>query len=268
MHAHYTSNLAGAFEGMSRIVAVQFLALAYAAACIFLAAIVRGYSGFGFSLLAITSISLLLPPVAIVPSIFLMEVAASAHLLPQVWREIHWRALVWLFGGCCLGTPVGVYALAHAPAAPMTLALAVFVLAAAIALSRGYHMERLPGPAFTFATGTASGLCNGGFGMGGPPVVLFFFSSPTGAAAGRASLIAYFLLTDLVGLAWQGANGLISLATLWRGALFLPPLVGGVWLGNRGFKHADPATVRRWILRLLMLLAFLAGARALWQLLS
>lgn len=243
------------------------LTLAYATACIFIAAIVRGYSGFGFSLLAITSISLVLPPVEIVPSIFLMEVAASLRLLPEVWREIQWRALIWLFLGCCLGTPFGVYALAHAPAAPMTLALAVFVLAAAIVLARGYQMERMPGPIFTFATGTSSGLFNGGFGMGGPPMVLFFFGSPTGAAAGRASLIAFFLLTDLVGLAWQGWSGLITPATLWRGALFLPPLAAGIWLGNRSFKHADPAAVRRWVLRLLMLLALLAGARALSQLL-
>lgn len=246
----------------------QVLTLAYAAACIFLAAIVRGYSGFGFSLLAITSISLVLPPVQIVPSIFLMEVVASLRLLPEVWREVHWRALSWLFAGCCLGTPFGVYALAHAPAAPMTLALAVFVLSAALLLARGYQMKRMPGPFVALGAGTASGLCNGGFGMGGPPVVLFFFGSPTGAAAGRASLIAFFFLTDLLGLAWQGWNGLITPATLWHGALFLPPLIAGVWLGNRSFKHADPVMVRRWILRLLMMLAVLAGARAASQLLD
>jgi len=64
--------------------AAQLLTLGYAVACIFFAAVVRGYSGFGFSLLAITSLSLLLPPVQIVPSIFLMEVVASLHLLPGV----------------------------------------------------------------------------------------------------------------------------------------------------------------------------------------
>ena len=94
------------------------LILLYAVVCIFVAAIVRGYSGFGFSLLAITSLSLLLPPAQIVPSIFIMEVAASLHLLPSVWRHIHWRALLWLAVGCLVGTPFGVYALAHVPAAP------------------------------------------------------------------------------------------------------------------------------------------------------
>lgn len=245
---------------------VHILAFAYAVGCIFVAAIVRGYSGFGFSMLAITSLSLLLPPVQIVPSIFLMELVASLHLLPGAWPEIHWRALSWLVVGCCLGTPLGVYALAHAPPAPMTLALAVFVLASAILLGRGYEMQRMPGRAFTVAAGTASGLCNGGFGMGGPPVILFFFSSPAGVAAGRASLIAFFLLTDIVALGWQGWSGLITITTVWRAALFLPPLVAGVWLGNRSFKQADQSVVRRWILRLLMLLALLSGARALLQL--
>ena len=246
--------------------ATQSLTLGYAVACIFFAAVVRGYSGFGFSMLAITSLSLLLPPAQIVPSIFLMEVAASLHLLPGVWRDIHWRALGWLFAGCCAGTPFGVYALAHAPAAPMTLALSVFVLAAALLLARGLRMKRLPGPALTLATGAASGLFNGGFGMGGPPVVLFFFSSPTGAAAGRASMIAFFLLTDVLGLAWQASSGLITPATLWRAALFLPPLIAGLWLGSRSFQRSDPAGFRRWVLRLLMVLAVLTGIKAAWQL--
>ncbi len=240
--------------------------IVYATFCIFIAAVVRGYSGFGFSLLAITAISLVVPPATAVPSIFMLEVLAGLPLLPGVWRLIHWRALFGLFCGSLLGTPFGVYALAHAPGVPMTLALAVFVLASAVLLARGYRLQRMPGPALTFAAGTASGLANGGFGMGGPPVILFFFSSPAGTEAGRASLIAFFFLTDLVGLAWQGSNGLITVPTLVRAALFLPPLAAGIWLGNRSFKRADPIIARRWVLRLLMLLALLTGARALWQL--
>jgi len=246
---------------------MQILILVYAVACIFGAAVVRGYSGFGFSMLAIVSLSLVLPPAQIVPSIFIMEIAASLHLLPGVWRDIHWRALLWLSAGALVGTPFGVYALAHVPAAPMTLALAVFVLLAAILLVRGYSLKSLPGAAVTFATGTASGLLNGGFGIGGPPVILFFFSSPAGAAAGRASMIAFFLITDVTGLAWQSWSGLLGVAALRRALLFLPALAAGVWLGNRGFMTADPVDFRRWVLRLLMLLAVLTGGRALTQIL-
>ena len=60
---------------------------------VFLAAIVRGYSGFGFSLLAVTALSLLYAPAIVIPSVFLLEIAASIHLLPGLWRDIHWRSL-------------------------------------------------------------------------------------------------------------------------------------------------------------------------------
>jgi len=216
-------------------------------------------------MLAITAISLVLPPAQVVPSIFLMEVAASLRLLPEVWRQIEWRALWRLILGCLIGTPFGVYVLAHAPAAPMTLALALFVLVAALLLARGHRMSQMPGPAATVATGAASGLVNGAFGMGGPPVVLFFFSAPVGVAAGRASLIAFFFVTDLVGLAWQGWSGLIVWSTVERALLFLPPLAAGLWLGSRRFRHADPTVFRRWVLRLLMVLALIAAARAAQQ---
>ena len=39
----------------------------YSMLCVFGAAIVRGYSGFGFSLLAITSLSLVLSPAETIP---------------------------------------------------------------------------------------------------------------------------------------------------------------------------------------------------------
>ncbi len=246
---------------------MQALILVYAFACVFGAAVVRGYGGFGFAMFAIVPLSLVLPPTEIIPSIFIMDIAAGLHLLPGVWRDIHWRALAWLTLGCLVGTPIGVYALAHVPAAPLTLALAVFVLAVAILLAQGYAFKSLPGPAATFATGTASGLCGGGFGMSGPPVILFFFSSPAGAAAGRASLIAFFLITDATGLVWLRCDGLLGAASVWRAALFMPALVAGVWLGNRGFVKADVAAFRRWVLRLLMLLALLTGGRALIQIL-
>ena len=80
-------------------------------------------------------------------------------------------------------------------------------------------------------------------------------------------MIAFFLITDVTGLAWQGWNGLLSVTTFWRALLFLPALTGGIWLGNRGFLNADPVKFRLWVLRLLMLLAMLVGAKALTQIL-
>lgn len=236
--------------------------IAYAAVCVFLAAIVRGYSGFGFSLLAVTALSLVLSPREVVPAIFMLEIAASLHLLPGIWKDVHWRSLLPLIIGCLIATPLGVWLLAHMPAEPMQLALAAFVLAATLLLWRGFALKSVPGPIASTTVGAASGLANGAFGIGGPPVILFYFASPAGAAAGRASVIAYFLFTDAIGLVFLAREGLVTWDAAARAALFLPPLLAGVWLGARSFKSADPAVFRKVVLGLLAVLAVAMAVKA------
>ena len=244
----------------------SFLGIALGMTCIFGAAVVRGYSGFGFSLLSITALSLLFEPRAIIPSIFILEVAASAHLMVNVWRDVHWQSLRRLAAGCLVGTPAGVYVLARVPPAPLTVALAAIVLLVASLLARGFVLRAMPGRTATFATGLASGVLNGSLGIGGPPVVMFFFGSPAGIATGRASMIAYFLFTDVLGLAWQWHESLLNRNVLVRALVYAPALGAGVWLGNRAFAAVNPERFRRWVLRLLMALAGLTGAHALWEL--
>jgi uncharacterized protein len=86
----------------------SLLPILLASGLVFLAAIVRGYSGFGFSLLAITSLSLVFAPAQVIPAIFMLEIAASLHMLPSIWRDVHWRSLGFLLTGTIIGTPVGV----------------------------------------------------------------------------------------------------------------------------------------------------------------
>ena len=240
--------------------------LAYSLVCVFLAAIVRGYSGFGFSLLVITALSLAMTPAQIVPSIFMLEIAASLHLLPGIWKDIHWRSLLPLIVGCVVATPFGVRALATIPAPPMQIAMALFVIATTILLWRGFALKRVPGIAGSVGVGAASGLFNGAFGIGGPPAILFYFSTPEAHAVGRASLIAFFLATDTIGLSLLAREGLVTWNSFYRAAIFIVPLILGVGLGARGFKAADPAVFRNAVLVLLVVLATLTAAKGIYTL--
>ena len=56
----------------------------FAVAAVFCGAVVRGYTGFGSSLLWVSSLSLVFPPILVVPAVYLLEIAASAHLMPKV----------------------------------------------------------------------------------------------------------------------------------------------------------------------------------------
>ena len=237
--------------------------LALSSAAIFLAAIVRGFSGFGLSLLAVTAISLMLPVAQIVPSIFLLEIAASINLIPSIWREIHWRSLRWLMVGYVIGLPIGTYALIHAPEAPTQIVLGLFVIGTSILMLRGFHLERTPGTAASTAAGTASGVLNGAFGIGGPPVVLFYFATPGAAAIGRASIIFFFLFTDLLGVGYFATQGLVTRQSFVQFVFWMPTLLIGVWIGAHGFRRMDQATFRRWVLIILVALAVLGMAKAI-----
>jgi uncharacterized protein len=230
---------------------------------IFLAAIVRGFSGFGFSLLTITALSLFYTPSEIIPSIFMLELAASANLLPSIWKDIHWKSLMPLILGCLIATPIGVWALAHFPPAPMQIALSIFVLVATFLMWRGFALKTMPGPIASTMAGAASGLSNGAFGIGGPPVILFYFASPAGNLAGRASLVAFFLATDIIGLANQSVHGLITWDGFWRALMFLPALLVGVWVGARSFKGTDPETFRKYVLAILACLSVVILVKAM-----
>ena len=240
--------------------------LALACIIIFLAAIVRGFSGFGFSLLTITALSLIYPPAQIIPSIFMLELAASINLLPSIWKDIHWKSLGPLTLGCLIATPIGVWALANIAPAPMQLAMSIFVLGAAYLMWRGYALKTMPGPVASTLAGAASGLANGAFGIGGPPVVLFYFASPAGNLAGRASLIVFFLATDSIGLVNQYLEGLLNWDVAIRGAIYLPAMLAGVWVGARSFKGTDPALFRKYVLIILGALAAITFAKAASQL--
>ena len=236
--------------------------LALSSAAVFLAAIVRGFSGFGFSLLSITAISLILPVKQIVPSIFLLEIAASINMLPGIWREIHWRSLTWLMVGYVIGLPAGAYALIYAPEAPTQVVLGILVIGTAILMLRGFRLETTPAAPASTATGIASGVLNGAFGIGGPPVVLFYFSTPGAAAIGRASIIFFFLFTDLLGVGYFATQGIVTVQSFIQSALWLPALLVGVWLGAHGFKRMNQDAFRRWVLVILIALALLGIGKA------
>ena len=113
------------------------------------------------------------------------------------------------------------------------------------------------------ATGLFSGFLNGSAAIGGPPVILFYFSSPAAVTVSRASIIAYFLGTDSLAWVLSLAHGLVTIKT---GILIgiCAPLLLGIFLGNRLFTHSNKDMFKRKVLILLMLLSLAALLRTVY----
>jgi len=241
----------------------EWFAAVVALVAVLTAAVIRGYSGFGFAMVAVTGMSLVMPPVLAVPVVLILEVVASIQLLPQVWRDISWASLRCLFVGSMAAIPLGVFLLSSLPEVPMRVGISMLVLGTAILLARGFALKRMPGCSFTLLVGVLCGVFNGAAAIGGPPAVLFYLSSPAAVSVSRASIIVYFLGIDLATLGVAGYRQLVTVQTLALAAACLIPLVVGIALGSRIFQRIDQVLFRRNVLWLLMALATAGLLRSL-----
>lgn len=232
------------------------------AAVVVLGGLVRGFGGFGASMVWVAGMSLFLDPVVVVPTVLVLEVLASVQLLPSVWGQVHWRSLRWLLGGVLLGLPVGIWVLAVAADRPLRIAIAVAIGAAAVLMATGRGRAALPGRTATVAVGSASGVLNGAFAIGGPPAILMYFSSPQQVEVGRASLIAFFFCTDLLGIAVASGAGLVDGAVLGQSAVLWPLSLLGIAAGAAVHRRVGAGSLRNAVLWLLLPLACLLAVDA------
>lgn len=245
-------------------IALSPAASLWAGGTILTAAVIRGYSGFGFSALMVAGLTLILPPAEVIPIAFLLEIAASLHMLPLVWKEVDWKRLRLLGIGMLLATPLGVHLLSILPERTTRWLVLLLVLAASMLLLRGFRLSGgHEGRGLTLSVGLFSGLVNGSTAVGGLPVVLFLLSTSTGAAISRASMVAYLFASDVVAVSFSGFFSLITRVLLFRTFCFLPLLFLGIALGHRGFIRTDPRTFRMFTLSLLIVLCLLGMGRML-----
>lgn len=219
-------------------------AFALALLVVFGGAAVRGFTGFGASLIWVSGLALLMNPDEAVPIIFCLEVVASAHLIRDCRDEVMWQPVRWLIAGAAIGMPVGVALLLAIDPEPMKLVISVAVLISAAVLASGWRSSRDLNRAETTAVGIGAGVLNGLTSAGGPPVIVFFLGSPAGMRAGRASLIAYFLFLDAMAIIVVLAAGLLDATALLRFVACTPVMLLGAAVGARGFGRVDPERAR------------------------
>lgn len=249
-------------EFLAALFGSSYLELFYIALAILAGSILRGISGFGFSLTLIVVMSLFMPPAKATAYILLWEILASIAHLPFVWRQVQWNTVKWLTLGVLIGTPFGVALLIYIPAAPMTILINVTVIILSIIMLRGYHLTRHLTHLEITGTGIISGIINGASANGGPPVILLFFSSPSGAAAGRASIIAYFLFTDLWASAIFAQQGMSNLDTLLGALIYTPLLVVGLWIGSKFYGKIEEERFKKIAMSVLLVISVISCIRA------
>ena len=242
--------------------------LAYVFGIVLLAGVVRGLAGFGFSALCFFALAPVLSAQIIVPLMFVLEMLASLHLLPKVWRNIPWLWVTILFMGVIIGTPLGVFALQYWQPEMVRGLAGGGVLIACLALWRDWQFKGTQSLMWIVPVGFIAGFLNGLASIGGLVVAVYMLSSNMSMTAMRAGLILFFFFTDAYGLSWLQGQGLVSSSLPSLLVIMVPAMLVGNQMGASLFNHMDLMLIRKLTLGLLSLLATIALFSALFSALT
>jgi uncharacterized protein len=229
---------------------------------VFTAALLRGFTGFGFNLAAVPLLSLALPPAKVVPFVVVLQVIVGVVGLRKAWRLCDWRAVRGLSPGLVLGIPLGLLLLTAFSADAVRLAIGCVIMGSVLLLWRGFRLPPTPSRALTFAIGLGAGVMSGFASIGGPPIVVYLLALSHEAAVVRASTIVYFMLASTISLVLMSATGLVDREILSWSVASVPVLLAGDLVGTWAFRRSRPHHHRLTALIVLSVLGVLLIVRA------
>ena len=224
----------------------------------FVAALARGFSGFGAALIFMPLGSALVGPAVTSAVMLVVDAVCALWMVPPAIRVFERRAVAVMALGSTLTVPLGTWLLVESDPIALRWSFCVIIAAMLILLMSGWRFRGQAGVPVTVGVGMASGLLSGVAQMGGPPVVVYWLGGDSTPSVMRANLVMFFLWGTVVTLLSYGSSGLLSPEVLWLSLICGPAYLVGIVLGSRMFHLAAPRTFRR-ICYALIALAALVG---------
>ena len=230
----------------------QFLIILFV---VFIASIIRGFNGFGFSATCISGFSFILPAIEIIPIILILEVFISIFMIPYVWNKIDWDFVFKLLIGIGIGSPVGLYLLKYLSAETTHLYVCLIIIFFSLLLMKGYTNKNINNDQSKIFTGIISGALNGLTTLGGMPVALFLLVTSIQPAVIRGSLAALFFLTDVYTFILSFFGGIVDMTTIYRTVPLIIILPLGAYIGNKFFIKSKEQLYRKVVFNFLIVIS-------------
>jgi len=212
---------------------------------VFLGGMTQGLTGFGFGLVSIPILILLLPPVVVVPVITIISIVMTITILYEARRHIQIKRIIPLIIAGICGLPIGVYVLKTLNPSILKVIIGLIIVTFSLAQLNGYkrkvHNEKL---AF-LPIGFISGLLNTSTALSGPPVILFFTNQNIKKEAFRANIVAYFTIVNVFSIIILILSDLVSQTVVKHSLIFLPSMLAGAIIGIKLSHKVNEAMFRK-----------------------
>ncbi|HSN77361.1 MAG TPA: sulfite exporter TauE/SafE family protein [Anaerolineae bacterium] len=218
---------------------------------IFLAALLQTTSGFGFALMAMPLVALVIGVKAAAPLVALVGFTLYAVNLIRYRRGFDWRVLLPLAIAAALGVPLGVWALGNLDEQVVKSVLGVVLIAYALYGVWKPQTAPLRSSLWAYQAGFLAGILGGAFNTPGPPVIIYGNLKQWPRDLFRSTLQALFLFSSSLVIASHAVAGNLTRPVLTTYLLLVPALLLGVWAGAYVDRHMSNERFRILVLALI-----------------
>jgi hypothetical protein len=217
---------------------------------VMIGAVIQGSIGFGYALVAVPALILLLPwSVPVTP--LLLALPMTTLMSAREWRSTDFGGFLLITVGRLLGTIAGVALLVFVPKGSLSTLTGLLILAAALASFFKPSFEVRNGTRLT--GGVASGVVGTVAALGGTPLALVY-QDRSGPEL-RSTLSVSFVVGIAMSLVGLGLAGKVEGRHFVLALELLPGLLVGLWASRWVVKHLK----ERWLRPAVLTFAAVAG---------
>ncbi len=211
--------------------------IVYASAIAMVSLFVRGFTGFGSALVMTPLLLFFFNIRTTVVATAIVEILGSFWITIQARNDFDRPYLTILLPVGIFGMLAGSYGLANIDSDLLKrvfgVVTVVFAIRIILTLRQPQTAKKTWPKGFGYLAGALSGLLGGLFGTAGPPIVVFLENQVKNKNVVRATLLAYFIVIDILRLIPYTLSRLVTWQVLEISAAMFPASLLGAYLGKR-----------------------------------
>jgi uncharacterized membrane protein YfcA len=218
--------------------------LLFALIVIFIAGMTQSLTGFGFGLVAIPLLTIVISPKLAPPIVLVDGLVLNSYILTSAYVAVQPKRIGLLTLAGVLGVPIGTYVLAHFDVGSLRIYIGIATCVAAAFFLSGFRREVKNEQLISAPIGFVSGVMSGSINMAGPPVILFFANQNLPRMVFRANIIAYFVALQVVAIPLLIYYNILTAGAFTSSMVLLPSLIFGGYVGAKFSTRVDDGLVR------------------------
>lgn len=223
-------NEISAFTGLSIDVLPFFIA------AMFLAGLIRGFSGFALSATVMACLSSFIAPIEIIPICFALEILAAVIMFRGGLKDADFSLVKGLAIGNFVGVPLGLFVLTQLDVSTSRIVALTMVMCVGTLLLFRVKASFLTTQKGPYIGGLTAGIASGIASIGGMVVALFVLTLDKTAKEIRASLIIYLMIAMVSSVIYLILYEIMTLDAIKRALVASPIMIAGVLVGSALFR--------------------------------